>query len=141
MYVLVILGGLPRLQRFPFLTPSKSALDPAYPYFGWLEDQSVIVGTEDADFVDVMHVNSGRLWDGCLSYASPLGHLDFYPNGGQHQPGCDEERISEKHLCIHFGLFFFFFFFYKKTFFFHLVNQPNLENSPSSLFDLWPVIH
>ncbi len=41
----------------------SSALDPAYPYFGWLSDQSVIVSTEDAEFVDVVHVNSGHLYE------------------------------------------------------------------------------
>ena len=41
----------------------------------------------DANFVDIIHSNSGAfpqaasLWD-------PLGHQDFYPNGGYDQPGC-----------------------------------------------------
>ncbi len=41
----------------------SSALDPAYPYFGWQDDQSDIVSTEDAEFVDVVHVNSGHLYE------------------------------------------------------------------------------
>ena len=40
---------------------------------------------DDADFVDIIHTNSGNLWEGCLSFAKNLGHVDFYPAGGSHQ--------------------------------------------------------
>ena len=39
----------------------------------------------DAEFVDIIHTNSGNLWEGCLSFAKNLGHVDFYPAGGSHQ--------------------------------------------------------
>ena len=49
----------------------------------------------DADFVDIIHTNSGNLWEGCLSFAKNLGHVDFYPAGGSHQANVFF-RLSEK---------------------------------------------
>ena len=61
---------------------SLSGLDPASPLFnlGILEKLS----PASADFVDVIHTSGGTIgmWD-------PMGHVDFYPNGGDiPQPGC-----------------------------------------------------
>ncbi|XP_013791219.1 inactive pancreatic lipase-related protein 1-like [Limulus polyphemus] len=44
----------------------------------------------DADFVDVIHTDSivG------LGTTEAIGHIDFYPNGGDHQPGCVIQPIS-----------------------------------------------
>jgi len=62
-----------------------TGLDPAGP---WYEN---IVATEklnknDADIVDVLHTD----WK--LGHYKPLGHRDFYPNGGTVQPGCTATR-------------------------------------------------
>jgi len=44
----------------------------------------------DAVFVDVIH--SAGLW---IGMDEPVGHVDFYPNGGHHpQPGCENEGIG-----------------------------------------------
>jgi len=41
-----------------------TALDPAQPYYDWhLNDEELRLTTEDAVFVDVLHTNSGRIWD------------------------------------------------------------------------------
>ena len=45
---------------------------------------------EDADLVDVIHTNSGDVGDGCFSILEPIGHVDFYPNGGIFMPGCQD---------------------------------------------------
>jgi len=46
---------------------------------------------ESADFVDVIHTFGTRDPEQTVIYAgdiNPLGHRDFYPNGGEKQPGC-----------------------------------------------------
>ena len=48
----------------------------------------------DATFVDVIHTNSGEIWNGALSLPEPVGQVDFYPNGGSHQAGCTEVCIG-----------------------------------------------
>ena len=48
----------------------------------------------DAEFVDVIHTNSGEIWNGALSLPEPVGQVDFYPNGGSHQAGCTEVCIG-----------------------------------------------
>ncbi|XP_028144131.2 lipase member H-A-like isoform X2 [Diabrotica virgifera virgifera] len=61
-----------------------TALDPAGPM--WMrQDMSERerLSYHDADFVDVIHTDiqfSG--------VTTPIGHVDFYPNEGKHQPGC-----------------------------------------------------
>merc|ERR1712110_71089 len=42
----------------------------------------------DAEFVDIIHTNSGNIWEGAVSLPEPLGQVDFYPCGGTHQNGC-----------------------------------------------------
>jgi len=66
-----------------------TGLDPAYPFFE-LHGPEGRIDKSDAEFVQIIHTNSGFLWDGCLSFKAPLGHVDFYPEGGDHQPGCDD---------------------------------------------------
>lgn len=57
-------------------------LEPALPYFVFAEPGSRI-STSDGNFVEVIHTNAG-VW-GMLS---PIGHADFYVNGGSTQPHC-----------------------------------------------------
>lgn len=60
-----------------------TGLDPAYPTFN-SRPKSMKLDKGDAEFVDVIHSCGGY-----LGYAEPLGHVDFYPNGGSFfQPGC-----------------------------------------------------
>ncbi|KAG8253797.1 pancreatic triacylglycerol lipase-like isoform X1 [Homalodisca vitripennis] len=59
-----------------------SGLDPAAPLF-WANDLNGRLDPSDAKFVDVIHTEGGL-----VGYFEPCGDVDFYPNGGSHQPGC-----------------------------------------------------
>jgi hypothetical protein len=64
-----------------------SGLDPAGPFFTGKEI-AVRLDQTDAKFVDVIHSNTDVALGIGFGLTDPSGHLDFYVNGGQHQPGC-----------------------------------------------------
>ncbi|OWR50707.1 hypothetical protein KGM_207581 [Danaus plexippus plexippus] len=64
-----------------------TGLDPAGPLFEF-QDPRARLDQSDAKFVDVIHSNGETLILGGLGAAQPLGHVDFYPNGGRVQHGC-----------------------------------------------------
>ncbi|KAL6438657.1 hypothetical protein ACFW04_004585 [Cataglyphis niger] len=65
-----------------------TGLDPAYPLYMNTGEEGHLSWT-DAAFVDVIHTDGGH-----LGFPQPLGHVDFYPNGGRkRQPGCDLRSI------------------------------------------------
>ncbi|RZF39620.1 hypothetical protein LSTR_LSTR001141 [Laodelphax striatellus] len=53
-----------------------TGLDPAKPLFDDRSSQDRL-DMEDADFVSVVHSSGGF-----IAFSEPLGHVDFYPNGG-----------------------------------------------------------
>ncbi len=61
-----------------------TGLDPAGPLFG--QKSSERLDKSDAEFVDIIHTDS------TLGFNSPIGHVDFYPNGGGSQPNCNDKR-------------------------------------------------
>ncbi|KAM8770090.1 lipase member I [Rhynchonycteris naso] len=65
-----------------------TGLDPAGPKFSGKSSNDRLDYT-DAQFVDVIHSDI----DG-LGIQEPLGHIDFYPNGGKKQPGCPKSIFS-----------------------------------------------
>uniref|UniRef100_A0A3B5AIZ5 Triacylglycerol lipase n=1 Tax=Stegastes partitus TaxID=144197 RepID=A0A3B5AIZ5_9TELE len=69
-----------------------TGLDPAEPYFEHT-DSSVRLDTSDATFVDVIHTD-GHPFNTKLGLGMPdsMGHIDFYPNGGQLMPGCSANK-------------------------------------------------
>ena len=92
---------------------SQIGLDPAEPYFQYLPEH-VRLDPTDAKFVDAVHTDckpSSRYINGSskrslldplfdcplnfpifvagIGLVQPVGHLDFYPNGGREQPGCE----------------------------------------------------
>lgn len=64
-------------------------MDPALPLFG-PESNNRRLHPSDAAFVDVIHTDGGLFGN-----AEPMGHADFYPNGGHAlQPGCARQEIA-----------------------------------------------
>lgn len=57
-------------------------MDPAGPLFS-IENVNGRLDRSDASYVEIIHTNSGG-----SGFSNPIGHADFYPNGGTRQPGC-----------------------------------------------------
>lgn len=60
-------------------------LDPAGPRFKDAEP-NMKLNRNDALLVEAIHTNGGDMIE--LGHLKPLGHVDYYVNGGKHQPGC-----------------------------------------------------
>lgn len=68
-----------------------TALDPAGPAWSHedMDPHKERLCPSDADFVDVIHTDI--YYSG---FTAPIGHVDFYPNEGKHQPGCPSRDIE-----------------------------------------------
>ncbi|CAG7786781.1 unnamed protein product [Allacma fusca] len=82
-----------------------TGLDPAGPLYRFVPNQYRL-DKSDAQFVDIVHSNGGASSigiGGFLGITQPLGHVDFYPNGGSLQPGCPGGVLSfsENFRCSH----------------------------------------
>jgi pimeloyl-ACP methyl ester carboxylesterase len=64
-----------------------TGLDPAGPYFEEV-DKVVRLDKDDATFVDIIHTDAEKTLKVGLGIWKPIGHVDFYPNGGMDQPKC-----------------------------------------------------
>ncbi|XP_050429449.1 pancreatic triacylglycerol lipase-like isoform X2 [Adelges cooleyi] len=63
--------------------PRITGLDPAYPLYRGTNNRGHLTPS-DAEFVDVIHTDGGE-----FGFPVPMGHVDFFPNGGfPIQPGC-----------------------------------------------------
>lgn len=71
-----------------------TAMDPAQPLFENL-DKAVRLHVSDADFVDVIHSNAKPTIPFVgFGMLRPVGHVDFYMNGGADQPGCEVPTVD-----------------------------------------------
>ncbi|XP_056291592.1 inactive pancreatic lipase-related protein 1-like [Pseudoliparis swirei] len=77
--------------RIPGLT-RITGLDPAEPYFQDT-DAAVRLDISDAAFVDVIHTDATPFKSNLgLGMSQSVGHIDFYPNGGELMPGCSANK-------------------------------------------------
>ncbi|XP_073822450.1 pancreatic triacylglycerol lipase-like [Musca autumnalis] len=72
-----------------------TGLDPAKPMFITVGSDRKLDAT-DAEFVDVIHTDV--LGRGMLR---TVGHVDFYPNIGPYQPGCQTDNMEDPGSCNH----------------------------------------
>ena len=70
-----------------------TGLDPAGPLFEGY-DGKVRLDKTDANYVDVIHSNGESLIVGGFGTWEPIGHVDFYPNGGRAQRGCQHFLVG-----------------------------------------------
>lgn len=80
-----------------------TGMDPAEPMFHGTEPV-VRLDRTDAKFVDVIHSAARPFSTGGMGMTESIGHVDFFPNGGYFQPGC-QEPISN-HILKEHGSFF-----------------------------------
>ncbi|PAA54812.1 hypothetical protein BOX15_Mlig016265g1, partial [Macrostomum lignano] len=71
-----------------------TGMDPAGPYFEYTHPE-VRLDPTDARFVDAIHTDGDSTLSiiklsGGFGLMQPVGHVDFYPNGGKSQPNCNE---------------------------------------------------
>ncbi|KAM9561827.1 LOW QUALITY PROTEIN: pancreatic lipase-related protein 2-like [Salvelinus alpinus] len=70
-----------------------TGLDPAQPCFQGLI-ATVRLDQSDATFVDVIHTDTLPFIPYVAVISQAVGHIDFYPNGGEHMPDCDKNIVS-----------------------------------------------
>lgn len=68
---------------------SIKGLDPAEPHFSNTSPM-VRLDPTDATFVTAIHTDCNPLISGGFGITQAVAHIDFYPNGGRNQPGCNE---------------------------------------------------
>lgn len=73
-----------------------TALDPASPLFKLdrLKDRTKKLDAGDALYVDVVHTDGSPTLTEGFGLWEPVGHADFYPNGGRRQPGCNDRPAA-----------------------------------------------
>ncbi|XP_042243641.1 pancreatic lipase-related protein 2-like isoform X2 [Homarus americanus] len=61
------------------------------------------IDSSDAKYVDIMHTNGcynfWNPWGDCYGINENIGHSDFWPNGGEHQPAC--QKVNGEIGCDH----------------------------------------
>lgn len=64
-------------------------MDPAFPLWG---SNSERIRASDGKYVEISHTNGGL-----SGIMEPIGHTDFYPNGGIVMPGCSTIDVRCSH--------------------------------------------
>ncbi|KAL0099846.1 hypothetical protein PUN28_019928 [Cardiocondyla obscurior] len=73
-----------------------TGLDPASPFFRHhlFREKSRKLDATDARLVDVIHTDGSPDFMDGFGLLKPIGHIDFFPNGGREQPGCTDIKNS-----------------------------------------------
>ncbi|XP_069956515.1 uncharacterized protein [Cherax quadricarinatus] len=100
----IIIHGFLGFGNEPWILHVKDSLDPAGLTFHQVPPQERI-DSSDAGYVDIMHANScynkWNPWGDCYGLNENLGHSDFWPNGGEHQPACQQANVTGDYGCDH----------------------------------------
>nr|XP_971822.3 PREDICTED: pancreatic triacylglycerol lipase [Tribolium castaneum] len=84
------------LKKKGHLIGRITGLDAASPLFrtNHLREKHKKLDRDDARLVDVVHTDASPTITDGFGLWQPIGHVDFFPNGGQEQPGCRDTRQS-----------------------------------------------
>ncbi|XP_011684982.1 PREDICTED: pancreatic lipase-related protein 2-like [Wasmannia auropunctata] len=84
------------LKRKSLLVGRITGLDPASPFFRHhlFREKSRKLDATDARLVDVIHTDGSQDFMDGFGLLKPIGHIDFFPNGGREQPGCTDIKNS-----------------------------------------------
>ena len=84
------------LKKKNILLGRITGLDPASPFFRnhLFREKSRKLDATDARLVDVIHTDGSQDFADGFGLMKPLGHIDFFPNGGREQPGCNDVKNS-----------------------------------------------